>query len=330
MRHTVLCLATAILFAFAALASAEPGEPLSVETTPERLNPEAPDLERLGALAWRGGLRLTSDHPEFGGLSGLLILEEGRKLLAVTDRGSWVTAKPVYDGQGWLAGLEDARIGPLLDLDGTPVASTSGANDAEALALLPKGEVLVSFERKHRVLRYALIDGAPSGQPTAFAAPGGHPEGSNEGLEGLVEVPGGVLGVSEGLTGLDPIGKTSIGFLWTGEAWAETAFRPRDDLAPVGAAPLPDNSGILLLERHWSRIGGIRVRLSRVPMDSVRPGGVSEAVELAFFRPPIVADNYEGVAARSTQDGETLIYIVSDDNFNVLQRNLLVMFALKE
>ncbi len=330
MRHTVLSMATAFLVTFTALASAEPGEPLSVETAPERLNPEAPDLERLGALAWRGGLRLTSNHLEFGGLSGLLILEEGRKLLAVTDRGSWITAKLIYDSQGWLASLEDARIGPLLDLHGTPVASTSGASDAEALALLPNGDVLVSFERKHRVLRYALIDGAPSGVPTAFATPRGHPEGSNEGLEGLAELPNGVLGVSEGLTGQGPFGKTSIGFLWTGEAWAETAFRPRDDLAPVGAAPLPDNSGVLLLERHWSRIGGIRVRLSRVPMGSVTPGGMSEAVELAFFRPPIVADNYEGVAARRTQDGETLIYIVSDDNFNILQRNLLVMFAIEE
>ena len=151
-----------------------------------------------------------------------------------------------------------------------------------------------------------------------------------KGLEGLAELPNGILAVSEGLTGSDAAGTTSSGFLWDGEAWQATALRRRDLLAPVGAAPLPDGSGVLLLERHWSPIGGIRVRLLRLDAADIVPGGVATSQELAFFQPPLIADNFEGVASRRTPQGETLVYLVSDDNFNVLQRSLLLMFAIVE
>jgi hypothetical protein len=38
----------------------------------------------------------------------------------------------------------------------------------------------------------------------------------------------------------------------------------------------------------------------------------------------------EGVSARRGPNGETLVYVVSDDNFNApLQRTLLMMFELR-
>jgi hypothetical protein len=43
---------------------------------------------------------------------------------------------------------------------------------------------------------------------------------------------------------------------------------------------------------------------------------------------PLLNDNFEGVAVRPGPNGETLIYIVSDDNFLPFQRAYLVMFSL--
>ena len=43
-----------------------------------------------------------------------------------------------------------------------------------------------------------------------------------------------------------------------------------------------------------------------------------------------MSDNFEGIAVRRTGDSETMIYIISDDNFRDLQRNLLLMFSLAE
>ena len=52
--------------------------------------------------------------------------------------------------------------------------------------------------------------------------------------------------------------------------------------------------------------------------------------ELGELAPPMVADNFEGITVRRGRRGETLIYVVSDENFHSLQRTLLLMFSLAE
>ena len=39
-------------------------------------------------------------------------------------------------------------------------------------------------------------------------------------------------------------------------------------------------------------------------------------------------DNMEGIAVHRNAAGETIITLVSDDNFSAIQRNLLLQFAL--
>ena len=42
-------------------------------------------------------------------------------------------------------------------------------------------------------------------------------------------------------------------------------------------------------------------------------------------------DNMEGVALRREKDGKTLLYMISDDNYNlVLQRTVLLMFEVAD
>src|SRR4030095_6964263 len=43
-------------------------------------------------LYWRGGSKLASRDPRFGGLSGLALSGDGNRLLAVSDEGWWLTA----------------------------------------------------------------------------------------------------------------------------------------------------------------------------------------------------------------------------------------------
>ncbi len=52
--------------------------------------------------------------------------------------------------------------------------------------------------------------------------------------------------------------------------------------------------------------------------------------ELGRFAPPYPIDNMEGIAAWRTPEGATRILLLSDDNFNPLQRTLLLLFELKE
>lgn len=41
-------------------------------------------------------------------------------------------------------------------------------------------------------------------------------------------------------------------------------------------------------------------------------------------------DNMEGIDAHVTADGETVLTLVSDDNFSFLQRTLLLQFTMVE
>jgi hypothetical protein len=56
---------------------------------------------------------------------------------------------------------------------------------------------------------------------------------------------------------------------------------------------------------------------------------VVEGRELARLAPPLSVDNMEALAVE--RDGaRTIIWIASDDNFNPMQRTLLMKFALAE
>ena len=82
--------------------------------------------------------------------------------------------------------------------------------------------------------------------------------------------------------------------------------------------------------RHFSVLGGARVRLERVPAGAIRAGAVLQGALVARFERPLTVDNFEGVAAVQGEGGETLVYILSDDNFNFLQRTLLLLFRLQQ
>ena len=51
--------------------------------------------------------------------------------------------------------------------------------------------------------------------------------------------------------------------------------------------------------------------------------------EIARLQPPLTIDNMEGVSV-TVENGRTIVWLASDDNFFPLQRTLLLKFALME
>ena len=104
---------------------------------------------------------------------------------------------------------------------------------------------------------------------------------------------------------------------------------PRPPFAVTSAATAPEGD-VLLLERRASLAGGVGIELRRVA-----PGAIAEntnvtadvLAELSYQDANI--DNMEGLALRRGPKGETLIYMMSDDNYSPLQRTLLLMFEWK-
>ncbi len=338
--HVVLLLAAWLAAAVPSAALAEatpPGEAIALETAPVRLNDEAPEQTRIGRLRWRGGLALRAADARFGGLSALWLSDAGTRALAVSDEGHWVTFAPSYDAAGDLVGAGDARLGALHDAAGASLAGSKTRGDAEGLAALPDGTLLVSFERAHRLSRYA--GRPPVGPPRDLPAPGAHEPGANAGIESITPLPGGgLLAISEGLTAEVAGTPAWQGFVAPDAADSQArpqAWRrfhlPRDgDLAPVAARVGPKGQWLYWLERGFSLIGGLRVKLKRAPLAPALAGELLAPEELAALTPPLTLDNLEGLWLRRGPAGETLITLLSDDNFNPVQRSLLLQFELLE
>lgn len=294
---------------------------------PIALDPDRPALAEVGALRFRGALRLPGGAG-VGGLSGLWVSDSGDRFVAVSDNGRSVTGRLSYDAQGHLAGAGRYDVHPLV-IDKAP-DYRGRLNDSEDLVRLPDGGWLVPFERNHRILRYGGSD-RPEGTPRKLPTPPGLEEApSNGGIEALAALPDGrILAIEEGDD--DGVRERSA---WIASAelktrgdWQPLTYRAAPRFRPTAAAALPDG-GVLVLERRVSLLGGWAARIVHVPADSLRGGATMDGVELARLEPPLLTDNFEGMAVRSGPDGDTLLYIVSDDNRSPLQRTYLMMFRL--
>ncbi len=300
--------------------------PIEIRAQKESLKLDDPSARQVGRLIWRGGLSLRANSPRFGGWSDLYVTPDGRHLTSISDIGSWLTATIDYDKDGDLVGLSDARIGPLHRLDGKPLAAKAWA-DAEGMAHMPDGSWMVSFERNHRIWHYPTLDGVPAAVdlPKDFRR-----QPSNGGVEALTALPDGrLVAISEEYTV-----RRGFNVGWIGApagegqyAWSRFEYATIPDFQPTAIVQLPDGS-FALLERAFDMVRGVRVRVMRFDASQLRPGGTVHAEELVLLASPYAVDNLEGLSAARGPRGETLLWLISDDNFNPLQRNLLLMFEL--
>ena len=295
---------------------------IAVNATPVPLNPDDPAQRTVGRLRYRGGLDLQAPDADFGGLSALGISSDGKRMIALSDRGQRFSARLVYHENGNLAGLRQTELDSLAGLDGSPLLSKTDS-DAESMSPGVEGEIIVAFERRHRLWRY--LPGVTVPEPL----PG--PEEmqdlpSNNGVEALTLLnDGSLLALSEG----KPRRKQTVGWISSREGWSVLTFSTPDGFRVTGAATMPDGD-VLVLERFFTLRGSNRIRLKRISAATIKPGGVLAGMVIARLRPPLTVDNFEGIDVRRGQRGEIFIYLVSDDNFNPEQRTLLMMFELME
>jgi len=284
-----------------------------------------PAERQIGRLVWRGGVVFSAGAPEFGGWTDLHIIDDGATLVAVSEEASWLTATLTYDAEGNLAGVSDGKIGPLLGLNGKPIVGR-GWTTAQALTQLLDGSWLVGFERNHRIWRYAPLDGTPlplEGPAEIARQP------LNAGIKSMATTAdGSILAISEDYS-LKP--GTVVGWIGkpAGRGWTWQTFNYAVDarFRPTSMAAVPDGSFVVLERSIEARLGA-RSRVMQVPGDRLKGGATVAGTELAVLALPHPADNFEGISAGHGKRGETLLWLNSNDNFNPLQRNLLLMFEI--
>jgi hypothetical protein len=84
-----------------------------------------------------------------------------------------------------------------------------------------------------------------------------------------------------------------------------------------------------VLTRRFSFLEGVSVVLCAAPFEAIVEAAVLDCDPMARLAPPLTIDNMEALAI-DEEDGRTILWMASDDNFNPLQRTLLLKFALAE
>ena len=90
------------------------------------------------------------------------------------------------------------------------------------------------------------------------------------------------------------------------------------------------NGDLLLLERKFSFIDGIRMRLRRIPEAAIGKGALADGPVLMEADMGHQIDNMEGLDVWTRDDGALMVSLVSDDNHSILQRNLYLEFILHQ
>jgi len=107
------------------------------------------------------------------------------------------------------------------------------------------------------------------------------------------------------------------------------SLRRSEDFNVTDATFLAD-CDLLVLERKFDFSEGLAMRLRRIAGGDLKPGATVDSKVLIEANLADQIDNMEGLAVRKDDRGETLIDMVSDDNQSVLQRTILLQFAIVE
>jgi hypothetical protein len=266
-------------------------------------------------LTLRTVLDWKHDADWFGGLSGAEISEDGQKLFVITDNGHLLTTR-LYRDDHEITDAEITEAHPLTGPAGTPL--TGLKSDAEGLARLPGGDLLVSFEQDHRVTNVNALTGYTEALPA-------HPHFAdfpdNRGLEALaVDQNGTIYAMAESAG-------NKAGFplyRFKNESWDIAAVLPRDGaFLPVGA-DIDDQNRLYVLERVLTPLG-FRSRIRRLDLWKF-----DASPETLLTTMPRQFDNLEALTLwRDSQERYRLI-LISDDNFSFLLRTQLVEFILQD
>jgi hypothetical protein len=228
-----------------------------------------------------------------------------------------------------VTGLADVEAAPMLGHDGRPIIER-GWFDTESIAL-DGSLVYVGIERVNRIMRFDFDKGYTGARGEEVEVPAAIRGLSfNRGLEAMVVVPhdrplgGALIAISE--RGLDT-GRNIIAFLIGGPSPGRFAIRRTDNFDISDACLLPSGD-LLILERKFPLTGGIGNRIRRIAINEITPGALVDGPSIFDADQGQEIDNFEGLSAFANDNGEVVLTSVSDDNFSLIQRTLLMQFTL--
>ena len=302
-----------------AAVTALPYQGPSHDWQPQAASTRAIGLGLVGSVlgegvTFAGGVQLlTPTVSPLRSLSDLKLVGD-TGFVTVSDAGDLIRGELLLDEAGKLVGLSQFRSRRLTLTDGSPITSKIDG-DAEGLAILPNGDLLVSFERDHRIWNYGPLEALqnPRNLPRPI-----WPFNENGGMEAIAAVTDTlwyVAGEDGGVWNCDPAQCAIV-------VPAPAELLKDSDYRITGMDRDPHTDGFWVVQRSFSPPIDARARVRHMAADGTL-GPVMVELKL-----PGTTDNFEGIAARQMGDN-TRLYILSDDNENPLQRTLMLAFDVK-
>lgn len=286
---------------------------------------------RFGELTFRSGLEINDPHPRFGGFSGLWRPRAGGRLVAVSDRGDWFAADVTEDEDG-LSGFASAIMAPIRDFHGISLGRTENY-DVEAVTI-DDAIAHIGIERTNAIMRLDLTQPRLTARGEFLPTPREMRDWPhNAGPEAIATAPdaspfpGAIIVIGERTNR----GENAPTHGYILDAGTHHAFDvARHDGFDITDMEFLDDGDILVLERRYRILRDVGARIRRLPGGDLRPGAVLDGPVIFEAGAGQQIDNMEGLASHRTQDGRLVLSLISDDNFSILQRTLLLEFFYDE
>jgi hypothetical protein len=285
---------------------------------PLALDVDNPALQRVGGLIFQGAWELRSRNEDFGGISALTALTDGQ-FIGVSDAGTLI-------GLGL---TQDQRADrPFI----VPLPGSQGPDknykdwDSEGIAYdAMSGQFWISFEANHAIRRYSSGFTRMTGI-LRLAQMQDWP--ANKGVESIIRLRDGrFIIIAETLDG-----DTHPALLFSGDpvepGSTVSAFRyhPPAGYRVTDGVQLPDGR-LAILNRRISFPQGFVAKIALVNLATVQSGKTASGEVIASLAPPYLVDNMEGITI-TKKAGATYIWLISDNNFSIFQRTILMKFLL--
>lgn len=291
--------------------------------------------EQYGPLMFLGGLELSSSNGRFGGYSGLLTLNNGSDIIAISDRGHWLRGELSQTSRGKPLKLLGAETATLLDSKGRKLKRTYRA-DTEGLSIGGSANtprIFVSHEGKGGIMTYPLNLKTGEERAKHLLIPKEiRGLAKNKSLESVAVAPpnsplsGAIITIAERGKSLKHnrpawiIGGPRPGKFWIGK---------QGNYDVTDAAFLP-NGDLLILERLFNLSEGLGMRIRQLDGSNLRPDHLHTGKTLLTADFSYQIDNMEALSVHMNAFGETVLSLMSDDNRSFLQRTLLLRFILTD
>lgn len=252
-------LAFLIGLAFLAATTLSHAEKLYIKSEPFTNFHKDSSSNRFGKLTFIGGLVLTSEHEDFGGISAIRFVQDNN-FIAVTDKARVITGR-LERKDGKPSSIKGERITRIKAANGKTITGAED-KDAESLEIIGN-QFLVGYERNDRIKRLNMRGRKLVTDPTYSVDLNPFEFPNNKGPEAIAWDSGTQKLLAFAEYALNDAGNHRGFIIANGTVEKEISVKQRNGFSLTDAAFLP-NGDLLFLERYYNPFTGAFMRLRQI------------------------------------------------------------------